>query len=324
MRRILRAILLIYAVSTITFFLVRLMPGNIVDRLVLQYMTQGIPEYEARQMVASLLGIDFSKPLHEQYIEYLFNLLRGDLGTSYEYMGVPVASIIMYGLPWTVFLLSLALTTSFIFGILIGGFIGYREGSKLDRTLTILSMGLQATPNYIVGILLLYYLAFVYRMFPRKGAYDIGLTPSFTWEFISNVLWHSTLPFLAYFITSFGIWALNMRASTIRVLGEDYVMAAEARGLRDKRIAITYVARNALLAPLSLFIISVGYIFGGSVFIESIFTYPGIGWYITHALGTADYPVLQGCFLLITISVIVANSAGDIIYSLLDPRVRVR
>lgn len=322
-KKAIRTFVTVFVAISLTFVLIRLMPGSPIDRAVMEYVRQGVPEEEARIIVSALFAINLTRPIHEQYFEYIVNLFQGDMGTSLSYLEVPVVKVIAIALPWTVFLLSFSLSTSFLVGVVLGSLMAYLRETMADRGLTVVCTVLNAMPNYILGIFILYYLCFVYKIFPESGAYDIWVKPGFTWEFISNVLHHAAAPFLAYFITSFGGWALGMRGSTVRVLGEDYVMAAEARGLRRRRVMWSYVARNAILPPFTSFIISLGYIFGGSVLIESLFTYPGIGYYLNYSISQRDYPLMQGCFLIITLAVICANFIADIVYAKLDPRIRI-
>ncbi len=321
-KRLIIAIFTIYIVTTITFFLIRLMPGNFIDMMVYYYMTTyGMSEIEAKNLVYALYNVVPDEPIFLQYIKYLFGLINGNWGKSYI-SNKSVLEILLYGLPWTAFLLSISLTISFAIGILLGIFMAYRRGTFLDSLLSTLSSISRATPNFILGLLLLYFLAIYYPIFPARDSYDITIKPGLSIQFISSVLYHSFLPMLAYILTSFGGWALAMRSSAIRVLGEDYVMAAEARGLKPSRIARTYVGRNAVLPLFTSFAISLGYMFGGSVFIETYFAYQGIGQIIGLAMSWRDYPLIQGGFLLITITVVLSNLLADMLYGLLDPRIK--
>jgi peptide/nickel transport system permease protein len=322
-RRTLKAILTIYAAITLTFFLIRAMPANPIDRAMQEYRRQGIPEYEARQMAAAIFAaFDISKPILDQYVSYILSLLRGDLGRSLYWLNVPIVEIMAYAIPWTVFIVSLSLVASFLVGIVLGMAMAYMRGSAFDSIMTGLCTISNAIPNYILALFLLFYLAFATGWFPAYGAYDINIQPGFTWEFISNVLHHAVLPFLAFFITSFGSWSLAMRGSTISTLGEDYVEAAEARGLPRRRIMLSYVGRNAILPLFTSFAISLGFIFGGSTLIETIFSYPGIGWYLNTSINRRDYVLMQGFFLIITLAVVLSNYVADMLYGKLDPRIK--
>ncbi|RLE80600.1 MAG: ABC transporter permease [Thermoprotei archaeon] len=322
-KRALVAVLTIYIVITITFFLIRLMPGSFIEQMIYYYMnTYGYSREEAEMEVYALYNVMPREPVWKQYIEYMLGLLRGDWGKCYS-TGAPVLSSLLYFLPWTVFLLSISMTISFVIGIGLGILMAYKRGSKLDSIASTFASISQATPNFILGLLLLYLFAYYYPIFPKRGSYSVMVTPGFTLEFIGSVLYHSFLPMMAYVITSIGGWMLGMRGSAIRVLGEDYVMAAEARGLKSGRIARTYVGRNAILPLFTSFAISLGYMFGGSVFIETYFAYTGIGSTIGLALSWRDYPLIQGGFLLITSAVVFSVFIADILYGVLDPRIRV-
>lgn len=320
-RRIILAFLTVYIVITITFFLVRLMPGNIIDMLLLEYQRMGVPRELALAEIAALYNINLSEPIWMQYIRYVGSLLRGDLGLCYI-SRVPVADALLHALPWTVFLLSISITISFVIGVVLGMLMAYKRGGILDNALSTFASISYAIPNYILGLLLLYFFAIYYPIFPARGAYDINIAPGFTLEFISSVLHHSILPMLAYILTSVGGWMLAMRSSTVRVLGEDYVVAAEARGLKTSRIVTTYVGRNAIIPLFTSFAISLGYMFGGSVFIETYFSYPGIGQILGLAMSYRDYPLIQGGVLLITSAVVISNLIADLLYAKLDPRIR--
>lgn len=321
-RRTIMALLTIYVVITITFFLIRLMPGSFIEVVKYYYMTTyGMSELEAEEMVSALYGVELRDPIWLQYIKYISGLLQGNWGRSYS-LNMPVLDTLLKVLPWTVFLLSISLTISFIIGIGIGILMAYKRGGVFDNTASTIASISRATPNFILGLLLLYFLAIYYPIFPARSSYDVSIKPGFTIEFISSVLYHSFLPMMAYVLTSFGGWALAMRGSAIRVLGEDYVLAAEARGLKSSRISRTYVGRNSILPLFTSFAISLGYMFGGSVFIETYFTYNGIGQIIGLALSWRDYPLVQGGFLLITSAVVISNFIADLLYGILDPRIR--
>ena len=323
-KRLCRVLLVIYASITITFFIIRVMPGNPMDALIVDLMQQGLPYEEAVKFASALFDIQPDKPLWEQYIDYMLNLLRGNMGYSYAFLKVPVIQIISYALPWTVFLLSISISISFALGVALGMLIGYMRGSKLDNIFSLFASITTAIPSYLIGVVFLYFLAFIAGVFPKGGNYSIEIKPGFTLQFIADVFYHAALPMLTYVFVTVGMWMLAMKASTISVLGEDYVLAAEARGLPKRRIILSYVGRNAILPVFTTLAITIGYMFGGSVFIETIFTYPGIGYFLTNSVGGRDYPLMQGIFLLVTVVICISNFLADILYSKLDPRVRLR
>lgn len=309
--------------TSITFFLVRLMPGNPISSLLYQYIVEfRLPPDKATEIVSALFAIDLNEPLWSQYLKYIYNVLRGNLGFSYTSYGTPVITMIAYALPWTIFIVSISIILSFSTGILLGMIAAYKRGGLLDNSLSLYASAVASLPSYVIGVLLLIFLSYNLGIFPRGGCYDPRIQPGFTLEFISSVLYHACLPVLSYTITNMGSWALTMKNSTISVLGEDYVLAAEARGLKKRRIIISYVGRTAILPLFTSLMISIGAMFGGSIFIETIFLYRGMGYLLSRSLSVFDYPVLQGCLNIVIISTIVANFIADILYSKIDPRVR--
>jgi peptide/nickel transport system permease protein len=218
---------------------------------------------------------------------------------------------------------SIALATSFAVGTLLGLILAYKRGTAFEgfsvSALTIFG----AIPNYIMALILFYVLTIVYPVFPMRGAYDSTIKPGFTFEFISSVLKHAVLPIASYVLTDFSGWALGIRAMATTILGEDYVTVAKARGLRESKIVRSYVGRNSILPQFTALVLSIGFMFGGSPLVETIFTYPGIGRFFAAGVSARDYPLLQGLFLMLSITVISANLVADILYTKIDPRVRV-
>mgnify|MGYP000456884687 CR=1 FL=1 len=322
-RRILSMIITVFVTINLTFFIVRLMPGNPLDVFVAQQIAAGVPADQAIRIASALFGVDLNKPLHEQYIEYMSNLLRGNLGYSLTFLKTPVVQIIAKAIPWTLLVVGSATLLSFIVGIISGIFLAYKRGTKMESVTSLFAVILSGIPNYIIAILLLYYLGYAMKLFPTIGAYSAGMEKAPLFEFIMDIIWHAALPVLSYFVTSFPFWMLITKGSTTSVLGEDYVAFAKLRGLNEKRIAITYVGRNAILPPLTTLAISLGAMFGGSVLVETLFSYPGMGYYLARSVNGRDYTLMQGIFLVITIAVVISNTIADILYALLDPRVRI-
>lgn len=327
MRYILRkgawALATIGVVFTLTFFLIRLMPGSPVEqyymRLIFQYK---VPPNQANEMVRKLFGMMRDDPLHIQYLDYVGNIIKGNLGTSITLWGQPVSDLIVHYLPWTVLSVSVSMTISFLLGILGGMFLAYRRGSKFDATFTSFLSIMNSIPAYAIGLSLLVVLSIQLGIFPIYGSYNEDLIPGPTLEFIADVLWHLALPVCTYVVVDTAGWALTMRSSTISTLAEDYVMAAEARGIKDRRISISYVGRNAVLPLVTSFAIRFGAIFGGSVFIETVFSYPGLGRLLAMSTNNRDYPVMQGCLIMISVAVIMSIFLTDVLYSKIDPRVK--
>lgn len=321
-RRILMAFVTIFVVVTISFFMVRLMPGNPMQYLEAQLSQQGIvsPD-QIRQQVQAIFGVLPTGPLWQQYLTYVGNIFRGDFGNSMLNPGQSVIGIIASALPWTVLLVGVSLIISFIVGLVVGTILAAYPDSLFSKIMTGVVSFLSAVPNYLVAIVLIYLLGDLHHIFPITGAYSNNTVPGLNLPFIASVLYHALMPIAAYVIVSFGAWSLAMKGSVTTVLGADYVRAAEAKGLGGRRVTQTYIGRNAMLPMITNLAVSVGYLFGGSVFIETYFSYPGLGYRLINAVNSRDYSLMMGCFILITIAVVVSNFVVDLVYPAIDPRI---
>ncbi len=327
-KRIILALLTIYFAMTFTFIVIKSMPGNPIQALAQQFVRQYYMNYEEALALAMSVAPFVPKgSLLEQYFSYMMKFLRGDLGVSISVStGTPVVDILADAIPWTVLVIATALIISFGLGTLIGMAMAYKHGSKLDSILLTVFSILRSVPEYIVAILLLSILGFQLGWFPVRGRYDYEalqlLREGHILPFIANVLWHATLPILAWVITHIGGWALGMRGSTISVLGEDYISYAKARGVPERRIITRYVGRNAILPLFTSFMLSLGFMFGGSIIIEYIFSYQGVGLILYQAIVSRDWFLMLGAFNIIIIAVVIGAFLADLLYGLLDPRVR--
>ncbi|MDQ3811270.1 MAG: ABC transporter permease [Chloroflexota bacterium] len=325
LRAVLKALLTVFAVLTLTFFIVRLMPGNPIEVYINRLVSeQGMSYSEAADFVSGRFSIDLDRPLGEQYLSFLASVARGDLGTSILSQGVPVTELILRYLPWTLFAVGTGLTISFVIGIGLGLLMAYRRNSVLDHGLSSISAIFSSVPDYLVAIMIVVFFGVQLRWLPitqMRGSISAGIEPGLTPAFIGDLLFHAALPITTYILTHVGVWMLTMKNSTLAALEEDYVTAARARGLSDGRITTAYVGRNAVLPLFTQFTISAGFILGGAVFIETIFVYQGLGWLLLNSVNQRDYPVMQGIFLLITVGVVVANLLADLLYTRLDPRI---
>lgn len=325
-RRAMRALLTIYLVTTFIFFLVRLLPGDPVQVFINKQMTQyGYSYDDAANQARSLFAIDDSKPLIMQYFEYLANLLRGDMGQSMVLPGTTVISIINSRIWWTVFSVGTALIIAFALGSLIGMFMAYKRGSIFDGVASTVGSVLNSFPNYLFA--LMFIIIFSVQLgwinyTKMRGSLSSGQPVEFSWSFFTDAIYHAILPISVYVVTSIGGWMLLMKSSTVSTLEEDYVTAARARGVPEWRILTFYVGRNAILPLFTQLTIAVGFVAGGSLLVEPIFQYQGIGSRLMESINSRDYPVLQGIFLIITISVVLALFIADLLYSRLDPRIR--
>ena len=324
LRRLVKALFSIWLVATITFFVIRAMPGSAVDVLMQELTAQGVSSEDARNQAAALMNIDLDQPLAGQYMDYLGNVLRGDLGNSYRSAGKPVSELIAQVLPWTLFSVGLALLITFVLGIALGTIMAYKRDTWIDHLLGNLAATLDAVSPYLIGLLAILLFGITWKLVPimeMRGAMSPGIKPGFTIEFLTDIFKHVRVLLLVYVLSSIGSWMLQMKSNTVATLGEDYVTVARARGLTDGRILTAYVGRNATLPLFTRLATSVGFVMGGSVLLETLFTYQGVGYLLARSIADRDYPIMQGVFLIITISVIFANLLADYVYGWLDPRV---
>lgn len=326
LRSLLKVVFLLWIVVTLTFIIIRALPGNPVDIFVLSLVDSGMPEEEARARAAKLLRLDLNEPLTNQYVEFIGNLLRGDLGESYILApGKPVLVIVLQRLPWTLFSVGTSLVISFMLGMFLGIVAAYKRNSWLDHGLTNLSAAIDSVPPILVAVLFVLLFGVVWRVVPldqMHGSLSPGIQPGFTLTFFADLFKHYMVPGAVYVLSSLGGWILAMRSSTISVLGDDYVMVAQARGLPDLRIITAYVGRNAGLPLITRLAISFGFVISGSILIERIFVYQGIGLLLSQAITMRDYPMMQGILLVTTIAVLIFTTLADLLYGWLDPRIR--
>jgi len=304
---------------TINFFLPRLMPGN--PALAVIGKAQVTESKQAIQALELQYGVETKTGMWGQYIHYWSGLLHGNLGISLSAYPTPVASLIGAALPWTIGLVGVATVISFVLGTLLGIVAGWRRGSWLDNLLPAMTF-FQAAPYFFVAILAVALFATRLRLFPQSLSYDTALlNPGWNWAFISNVIDHATLPALTIVLASVAGWIIGMRNMMITTMDEDYVLIAQAKGL-PKRQVIRYAARNALLPSVSGFSLAIGFIVSGALLTEIVFSYQGIGYLLLTSIGSDDYPLIQGIFLIITFAVLLANLLADFVYAFLDPRTR--
>jgi peptide/nickel transport system permease protein len=181
---------------------------------------------------------------------------------------------------------------------------------------------LQATPYFFLALIVIQLFALDWRLFPFGQGYDLGLQPGFNWAFISSAVSHSVLPALTIILTAIGGWMLQMRNMMLTTISEDYILVAEAKGLSPRRIMFTYGARNAILPNIAGFALSLGFVVAGALVMEIVFSYPGIGLTLFNAVTSNDYPLLQGIFLVISLTVLLASLLADVVYVFADPRIR--
>ncbi len=324
LRRIGFYLVALWAAITVSFILPRLMPGN----PALAYLAKmrgdqlNAAEYQA---LLREFGVSTGVPIWSQYFNYLNALLHGQFGISSSIYPTPVSTILGQSMPWTIGLVGAAVTISFLIGTLTGMFIAWRRGSWYDTTIPPVLTFLSAIPYFWMALALVYVFGFVLNWFPTERGYDIYSFPAGpTWsiDFITSAAQHAILPVTTLIIGSLAGWVLIMRNTMITTLSEDYVLMAQAKGLPERRTMFNYAARNAILPSVTSFSISLGLVVSGSLLTEIVFNYPGIGFALYNAVQGDDYPLMQGCFLVLALTVVSANFLSELIYVFLDPRVR--
>lgn len=308
---------------TLNFVLPQLIPGNPVQLLLAKMQSAGPTPPGEEQSLTRLLGLGSGNELH-RYGAYLDNLVHLRFGLSITDFPTPVTTEIADSIGWTLVLVGTATVISFVIGIGLGVLVGWKRGTWLDSLVPATTF-LTAIPYFWLALILLYLFADnVVHWFPGYGGYNTNsdLTVGANGPFLVSALQHALLPALTIVVSSIGGWLLGMRNMMVATLSEDYVVAAEAKGLRPVRIALGYAARNAVLPSVSGFAISLGFVVSGSIVMETVFSYPGVGAKLLDAVQNEDYPLMQGIFLVITFAVLGANLIVDLVHGLVDPRTR--
>jgi peptide/nickel transport system permease protein len=305
---------------TVNFFIPRAIPGNAVQSVMSKFPNLQPSAYKALE---ALLGVGNAGSIWSQYGHYLVDVAHFNLGTDVSQYPAQVSTILGQTIPWTLTLIGTSTVIAFIVGTGLGILAGWRYGGGLDRVLPGL-MFLQAIPYFFFALILLELFASKTHVFPIGQGYSQGLVPGWHWDFISSAIYHSLLPAITIVLTSIAGWMLQMRNVMITTVGEDYVIAAQAKGLPSRRVIYTYAARNALLPQLQGFGLALGFVVSGAVVMEIVFSYPGIGLLLVNAVTSNDYPLMQGIFLVITFAVLLANLIVDVIIVFADPRARSR
>lgn len=319
LRRLAFYLLAAWVSLTLAFILPRLMPGDPASHLFGRFKGQLDPA--ALESLRKAFGFT-DAPLWSQYWTYVSHVLRGELGVSVAHFPAPVTEVIGTSLLWTVFLAGVAVIISFVLGTTLGVITAWRRGGWLDEISPPILILLGAFPYFWLAMLALYVFGFSLGWFPVRHAYGDHATPGFNLTFIVSVITHATLPAATIVVATVGGWMLSMRNTMVAVLGEDYITLAVAKGLSNRRVRWSYAARNALLPNITGFGMALGFVLSGALLTEIVFSYPGQGYQLIHAVQTLDYPLLQGLFLTITIAVLAANWFVDIIYVWVDPRTR--
>jgi ABC-type dipeptide/oligopeptide/nickel transport system permease component len=310
-KRALFVIATVFVAITINFFLFRVLPGDAVRNLArVPHATQ-----EMRHSLEVQFGLD--KPKWQQYVIYLKELSRGNMGISFTNQQ-PVWANLREDLANTIPMVTLGTVFAILIGIVTGVLSAWRRGTRLDKVSTNLAIAFYSFPTQWLALVLLIYMS---AWLPSHGrTNDFLIDPSAS-EHLKDVLIHMILPSLTLALTLYGEYTLIVRSAMLETLGEDYVLTARAKGLRQRRIVTRHALRNAMLPITTLIALSLGYIVAGAILIETVFSWPGIGNAVYQAVTERDYPMLQGAFLVLTISVVFFNFLADLLYFRLDPRI---
>lgn len=309
--RLLRGLLTVLVSITITFLILRLMPGNPADILVDPRMTP-----EVRSQILADFGLD--RPLYQQYVVYIGNLAQGNLGVSFR-SARPVLQVIRGRISWTLLLMGTTFVVTLLLGVPLGVLAAVKRNTMPDRLITGLSIIGNAVFVPWLAISLLYFLGYIIPIFPIGGAVALNVTG---WARLQSIGMHLVLPVASLTLINLARYVLFLRSSMVEVLAEDFVRTARAKGVQQSRVVYKHALRNAFLPTLTMMGLQLGYMVGGAILTETVFAYPGLGRLIYESVQQHDYPVLQGTFIVLAATVIAANILTDAAYSVLDPRVR--
>lgn len=308
--------------ATIMFFIPRMAPGDPIQSMVTRLSSRsGYVEGSGRLIQAWRDRFGLDDPLIVQYFSYLKNMVTLDFGYSLSQFPVEVRTMVGQAMPWTVGLLTVATILSFGLGTVVGALLAWRRTPGLLRAFLPLSLIFTAIPFYILGILLIYLFVFQLELFPITGGKRSDVESGLSFAFINSVIQHGTLPALSIVLASMGFWALGMRGMMITVAGEDYLTLARAKGLHPMRILFRYEVRNAVLPQVTALVLGLGGIVGGTVLVEYLFGYPGMGALLYQAIQSSDFTVIQGIVFILIATTVFAVLIIDLVYPLLDPRI---
>jgi len=330
-KKLLKMLVTVLVVATIIFFLIRLMPSNPVQRYIEEQMTQyGLTYEDAKNRAAFLFSMDLDKSVFQQYLDYIGKVAQLDFGNSLLSPGVPVIKIISARLPWTLFTVGTGLVLSFIIGVIIGALMAFKRDKWYEPIVTGFASFLSAIPDFLIAIFLLLFFGVVkwngnntiLNIGMLRGTYSMNVIPGWNFDFIKDIFLHGSVPILTYMLSQLGIWILLMKGATTSTLNADYVTAAKIRGIHPLKVLSAYIARNAMLPIVTEFAMRLGFVVGGALIIEQLFVYQGIGLELLRATSGRDYPLMQGVFLVMSITIVVSNFLAEVMYVVLDPRIK--
>ncbi|HEY8721245.1 ABC transporter permease [Pengzhenrongella sp.] len=311
----------LFAAVTLNFVIPRLQPGDPAEVMVQKLAGRGTAiDPAAVKAMRAMLGAP-DGGLLTQYGEYLRALSHLDFGVSYTYFPFNVIDVIAQAMPWTMALVGVTQILAFVVGVTLGAFAAWRRNTRFDSVVTLGSTFVGTLPSFWIALILVFVFGYTLNWLPTSGGYGAS-TPGWNVAFAGDAIYHSILPATALLVTAPIGWILGMRNTMIMNLGEDYIRLAKAKGLPDRVVALRYAARNALLPSVTGFATALGGVLGGSILVETIFDYPGLGRLMGEAIGNRDFPLLQALLLFAITGVLIANLVADMLYGVLDPRAR--
>ena len=317
-RKLLQYLLVLLVATTLNFAIPLAMPGDPL-KAILGESIFGMSQEQLAQ-VRQRYGLDL--PIHEQYLHYLGQLMRLDLGYSYR-LKQPIAAIIAERLPWTLFLTFTSLLISIVIGSALGVWAAWRRGQMADVGLLALLLGVQSLPAFWLAMVFIAIFAVQLGWLPVYGGKSVAAKYTGL-AHLADLFKHWLLPATTLVVVSIPGWFLTMRYSMLNTLSDDFIRTARAKGLSERSVKFRHAMPNALLPVVTGWILGLAYSVSGATLIETVFSYPGIGRMLFEAVLTRDYPVIRATFFIITVTVIIANFVADMIYPLLDPRLQDR
>ena len=321
--RLVTLFLTVWIAATLIWIIPRFSPVDPADIMLSRMAAAGGTVANSEEILATLRErFGLNDPLIVQYLKYLKNIALFDFGLSTATFPTEVSSLIARALPWTLGLMLISITITFFIGNLLGALMVWERSPKLLRVAIPTAMVLTSIPPILSALLLMWIFSAKLRWFPLTGAYGLTVEPGWSWSFIQSVLHHGFLPALSIIVVTFGSWALGMRGLMITVQGEDYTTLAKAKGLRPRYILYKYMIRNAILPQVTAFALKIGLLIAGQVLVERIFAYNGMGKLLYDAILDQDFPVIQGVSYVIILMTALSVFFVDLIYPLIDPRIR--
>jgi peptide/nickel transport system permease protein len=322
-RRLVQFIFVLWGAATLNFIVPRLAPGNPVRERLMNAMTQPGPMQQGIEEMVRAYNVQFGldQPLHIQYLKYMGAVLQLDFGYSIAQYPAKVMPLIASAIPWTIGLLTVTTLVSFSVGTLLGALVAWQRAPRVFQYVVPPLMALSFIPYYLLGLILVYLFCLVIPVFPMVGGYSIGTRPNLSLTFVLDVVRHAILPSMSIVIAATGAWALGMRAMMVTTEGEDFMTFADAKGLRPWRVFMAYGVRNAILPQVTSLAIRLGHVVSGSVVVEIVFGYPGIGSLLLQAINGSDYFLIYGVVFITVLAITLATLIIDLIYPLVDPRI---